>query len=261
MERAVRKVKPEWIFHLAAHGAYSWETDLDRILATNLLGTVNLVRAGAAVGLRGVRERGLVVRVRLQDRAHRARTRWVEPNSHYAVAKVGGDALLPPDGRARAGEDRDAPPLFGLRPVGGSRPPHADDDRARPGRHAAALGRPARGARLRLRRRRERGLRARGGAAASGAGPRVQRGHRHADDDPARGRRCAPRARDRERPRWGTMPNRQWDTSVWVSDSRAIRRALGWKPRYDFERGFRQMVAWMRAEPDRAARYRATQVS
>jgi hypothetical protein len=22
----VRRVKPEWIFHLAAHGAYSWET-------------------------------------------------------------------------------------------------------------------------------------------------------------------------------------------------------------------------------------------
>jgi nucleoside-diphosphate-sugar epimerase len=35
------------------------------------------------------------------------------------------------------------------------------------------------------------------------------------------------------------------------------RRALGWKPRYDFERGFKQMVAWMRADPDRADRYRS----
>jgi nucleoside-diphosphate-sugar epimerase len=62
----------------------------------------------------------------------------------------------------------------------------------------------------------------------------------------------------REKPKWGTMPNRQWDTSVWVADNRVIRRALGWKPRYDFERGFRQMVAWMRAEPGRADRYRNT---
>ena len=58
------------------------------------------------------------------------------------------------------------------------------------------------------------------------------------------------------RPAWGTMPNRRWDTSSWVSNSRAIRRVLGWAPRYDFARGFRQTVAWMRAEPDRAAWYR-----
>ena len=61
------------------------------------------------------------------------------------------------------------------------------------------------------------------------------------------------------KPKWGTMPNRQWDTSVWVSDNRAIRRALGWKPRYDFERGFKQMVAWMRMDPARADWYRAAQ--
>jgi nucleoside-diphosphate-sugar epimerase len=59
-----------------------------------------------------------------------------------------------------------------------------------------------------------------------------------------------------ERPRWGTMPNRRWDTSSWVADSRAIQRALGWRPRYAFERGFRQTVAWMRAEPGRAEWYR-----
>jgi dolichol-phosphate mannosyltransferase len=63
------------------------------------------------------------------------------------------------------------------------------------------------------------------------------------------------------KPQWGTMPNRQWDTSVWVADNRAIRRALGWKPRYDFERGFKQMVAWMRADPDRADRYRSARTA
>ena len=50
VERAVRKAKPDWIFHLAAHGAYSWETDVDRIFATNVTGTVNLLRAGLATG-------------------------------------------------------------------------------------------------------------------------------------------------------------------------------------------------------------------
>ena len=60
-------------------------------------------------------------------------------------------------------------------------------------------------------------------------------------------------------PQWGTMPNRRWDTSSWVADARAIRSALGWTPRYTFERGFRSTVAWMRADPTRAAWYRNAQ--
>src|SRR2546427_542530 len=47
VERVVRRARPEWVFHLAAHGAYSWETDPDRILAVNLLGTVNPLRGGS----------------------------------------------------------------------------------------------------------------------------------------------------------------------------------------------------------------------
>src|SRR5262245_45791185 len=35
----VRRVRPEWVFHLAAHGAYSSQTDVRQILQTNVLGT------------------------------------------------------------------------------------------------------------------------------------------------------------------------------------------------------------------------------
>jgi dolichol-phosphate mannosyltransferase len=45
-------------------------------------------------------------------------------------------------------------------------------------------------------------------------------------------------------PDWGSMPARLWDTSVWLSDSRKIRRELGWTPRYSFDEGFRNTVAW-----------------
>jgi nucleoside-diphosphate-sugar epimerase len=50
-------------------------------------------------------------------------------------------------------------------------------------------------------------------------------------------------------PQWGSMPDRAWDTSVWVADSRTIRRQLGWEPRYSFEDGFRQTVQWFRDNP------------
>ncbi len=57
-------------------------------------------------------------------------------------------------------------------------------------------------------------------------------------------------------PSWGTMPARSWDTSVWVSDNRKIRKELGWTPRYDFSQGFAATVEWFRAHPNLLSLYR-----
>src|SRR4030095_2315290 len=46
----VRHVQPAWVFHLAAHGAYSWQTDLARMVQTNIAGTMHLVQACLATG-------------------------------------------------------------------------------------------------------------------------------------------------------------------------------------------------------------------
>ena len=57
------------VYHLASHGAYSWQDDEATIRETNVLGTENALRAGRA-GRRG----GVVVRVRAQGpRARRGR--------------------------------------------------------------------------------------------------------------------------------------------------------------------------------------------
>ena len=48
----LRAVEPDTIFHLAAHGAYSWETDPARITRTNVAGTKNLLEAALAAGRR-----------------------------------------------------------------------------------------------------------------------------------------------------------------------------------------------------------------
>jgi UDP-glucose 4-epimerase len=53
------------------------------------------------------------------------------------------------------------------------------------------------------------------------------------------------------------MANRAWDTTVWVSDPRAARRALGWRARTTLEQGLRRMAAWLAADPALATRYRA----
>src|SRR5262245_50417003 len=45
VNEVVRRIRPEWVFHLAARGAYSWQSDAREMIDTNILGTVNLVDA------------------------------------------------------------------------------------------------------------------------------------------------------------------------------------------------------------------------
>jgi UDP-glucose 4-epimerase len=255
VERAVRRVKPEWIFHLAAHGAYSWETDLDRIVATNLVGTVNLVRACLRVGFEAFVNAGSSSEYGFKKRAPTERD-WVEPNSHYAVTKVAATHFC----RLTAAQERVKIATLRLYSVFG---PWEEPGRLLPTIIAHGLD----------------------GRLPPLVDPRIARDYVYVDDvceafvraaakphpepgpvfNVGTGRQTTLRQvvdvtrrvlAVRAKPQWGSMPNRRWDTSTWVSDPRAIRRALGWKPRYTFERGFRQMVAWMRAEPERAAAYR-----
>jgi nucleoside-diphosphate-sugar epimerase len=45
VQAAVDAVGAEWVFHLAAHGAYSWQTDAAGIFQSNTLGTLNLLES------------------------------------------------------------------------------------------------------------------------------------------------------------------------------------------------------------------------
>ena len=106
--------------------------DVDAMVATNVLGTMHLVRACCARRLRGVRQHRLVVGVRVQG-PRAGRDRVARPEQPLRRHQGGGDALLPPHGAAASdAADRDAAALLGLRPVGGAEPAHADAGRARP---------------------------------------------------------------------------------------------------------------------------------
>lgn len=50
-------------------------------------------------------------------------------------------------------------------------------------------------------------------------------------------------------PEWSSMPNRQWDAKVWVSNSAKIHTQLGWQPKHTFAEGFRQMLKWFEQGP------------
>jgi dolichol-phosphate mannosyltransferase len=256
VEGAVRRARPEWIFHLAAYGAYSWQEDLDRMLRTNVLGTTHLVRAGLRHGVEAIVNTGSSSEYGAKDHAPGERE-WLDPNSHYALTKAAATHYC------RYTAQRNDVHLVTLRLYSVYGPweepgrlmpavvVHASEGRLPP---LAAPG-VARDyvytddvceayVRAATRRGQERGAVYNIGTGRQTTLKQVAAAARRTLGVPAR-------------PVWGTMENRLWDTTVWVSDPRAARRALGWRARTPLETGLRRMAAWLAADPGLALRYRA----
>jgi dolichol-phosphate mannosyltransferase len=51
-----------------------------------------------------------------------------------------------------------------------------------------------------------------------------------------------------EEPVWGSMAERDWDTTVWRSDPRAAEEQLGWRAQTSLRDGLERTGAWMREQ-------------
>jgi len=244
----VRRIRPQWVFHLAAHGGSSWQTDLDGMLKTNVAGTAQLIEACARTGIEAFVNAGSSSEYGFMDHAPRE-DEVPQPNSHYAVTKVFATMLAGCAARARRlrmrtlrlysvyGPYENPLRLFpaliaeGLK---GRLPPLVRPEIA----HDFVYVDDVVDAFL---------MAASSQAGADDAVYNVGTGTSTTLDRlVAIARRVLPIA---EAPRWGAMPDRHWDTSVWVADATKIRRELGWRPKFDVEAGFRAMADWLRDRP------------
>lgn len=255
LERAVSNIRPDWVFHLATHGAYSWQTDLHRIMRTNITGTINLVEACLGVGFEAFVNTGSSSEYGLKDHAP-SESEAVQPNSYYAVSKASATMFCRYIAQSRGVN------ITTLRPysVYG---PYEDPNRLMPTLILYGLE----------------------GKLPPLVSPDIARDYVYIDDVTeayllAAGRPPQPNdgvynvgtgiqttlqevldiARQvlaiEAQPNWGSFPNRHWDTNTWVSDNRLIWTELGWRPRYTFEQGFRLMADWFRNDPDVPALYK-----
>src|SRR4029078_12933745 len=87
LERVVEWARPDWVFHLAAHGAYSWQRDPERIMQTNLVATVRLLAACQTRGFAAFVHAGSSSEYGFQDHAPREDD-LPAPNSDYATMKA-----------------------------------------------------------------------------------------------------------------------------------------------------------------------------
>jgi UDP-glucose 4-epimerase len=243
--RVVADVRPRWIFHLAAHGAYASQRDVDEIVATNVLGTVALVEACCRTGFDAFVHTGSSSEYGFKDHAP-AEAEWLDPNSHYAVTKASATLYCRYTARSRDlplttlrlysaygpwEEPTRLMPTLVVRGLAGTLPPLVNPDIARDYVYVddvvdaclLAATTPTR---------------ERGGVYNVGTG--VQTSLRHVVDVARHALGLT------VEPAWGSMPDRRWDTSVWVADSRALRTDFGWSPRYALGDGFARLVAWLR---------------
>ncbi len=245
LESVMKQVKPDWIFHLAAHGAYSWQTDAALIMQTNAIATAHLLDAALKGDFEAFVHAGSSSEYGFQDHAPDEDERPV-PNSHYAVAKASATMLcqmLAQKHQKRIltlrlysvfgafEEKKRLFPALILGGLSGKWPPLVNPKIARDyvwvedvcdafllaaGNHAAP-----RDAIYNLGSGRQTTLKELVDVAAS-VFPGIAL------------------------PQWNSMPNRGWDTETWVSNPAKIERELGWRPQHDLRTGFEHSVTWFR---------------
>jgi len=244
----VKRIQPDWIFHLAAYGAYSSQTDLHKMVQTNVVGTVNLVEACLKVGFEAFINTGSSSEYGFKDHAP-SEKECLEPNSHYAVTKASTTLFCRYTGQFENvhlvtlrlysvygpyEEPTRLIPTLILRGLRGELPPLVNpnvahdfiyiDDVIEAYILAAFVSGQEPGAIYNV-----------GTGVQTSMGEVVKTAQQVLQFD--------------VEPNWGSMPNRPWDMHVWVADNRKIREELGWYPKYNFEQGFHLMLNWFQNNP------------
>jgi len=249
LSRLVQTIQPDWIFHLAAHGAYSSQTDLEQMVETNILGTINLVQTCLNTGFETFVNTGSSSEYGYKDHAP-LETDLLEPNSHYALTKATATMFC-----RYTSQSKNIPistlrlysvygpfeepfrlmPTVILRGLKSELPPLVKPDIARDYVYvddviSAYL------------------LTATNTHQELGSIYNVGTGRQTSLLEVVE---TAKRVMNiKAEPQWGSMDNRSWDTNVWVSNNLQIQKQLGWRPKFNFEQGFQQMIDWFRKNKD-----------
>jgi nucleoside-diphosphate-sugar epimerase len=252
----IATIRPEWIFHLAAHGAYPSQSDRRRMLETNIVAAYNLAEAALQSGVERVINTGSSSEYGVKNHAP-AESEGLEPNSDYAVGKASATLLF----QSLARRHGLAMPTLRLYSAYG---PFEEPSRLIPTLLLAALR----------------------ATLPPLAQPNVARDFIFIDDvsdaylvaagaslsDPgaiynvSTGQQTTlaelvSMVRKQfgiaQQPRWGSMPNRSWDSTVWVGDSRKLSSELGWRARTSLRDGLERTVGWLAADTSRRGHYEA----
>jgi nucleoside-diphosphate-sugar epimerase len=240
-DELMEKVAPEWIFHLAAFGAYSWQTDPQKICEANLQATIALADSAERHGVRAFLHAGSSSEYGFKDHPASEEER-PDPNSTYAVTKAAATMYC----RHRAREGSLPAVTLRLYSIYGG----LEDSR----RLVSKL--LSEGMQRRL---------------PPLVSPETARDFVYVDDACAAftlaaecaagvageiynvgsGRQTTLRELVQsvcalceipDEPRWGTHAQRKWDSDFWCASTERIARDLGWSAKTDIREGLRRTL-------------------
>jgi UDP-glucose 4-epimerase len=248
IDRVFAEVKPQWVFHLAAHGAYSWQQDNAQILESNYILTSRLLDAAVEHGCESLVNTGTSSEYGQKDHPPKE-DEPLNPVSYYAATKAGATHLC----RYIAGANNINMPTLRLYSCFG---PYEQPNRLMT--NLVACGIEGRWPKLvdencahdfvyvedvvdayMLAAKRKLSKNCDPGAIYN-VGTGVQTTLKEVV------RIAAPLMKIEAKPTFGSMPNRSWDAEVWVCDHTRISKELGWRPQHNFEDGLKKMVNWYR---------------
>jgi len=248
VRNVVEAVKPEWVFHLAAYGAYSNQTGIERMVATNILASTALLDASAELGIEAFVQTGSSSEYGYKKHPA-SEEEVIEPNSHYAITKAAATHYCQFTART-ANIHAVTARLYSI--YG----PYEEPTRLIPTLIAHGLR----------------------GQLPPLVSPRTARDFVYVDDavdamlhiaarkSITRGRVyniCTGRQTTLDgvvqsasrllnitaSPRWSTMPGRSWDTDIWVGSPALLEREAGWSAKVDIEGGLKRTADWLCDNP------------
>ncbi len=245
---AVRRIQPEWVFHLAAHGAYSSQTGFDRMVEVNLMGCVSLIDACAETGIEAFIYTGSSSEYGYKDHPP-AENEILEPNSHYAITKSAATHYCQFVARQTGlnavvvrlysiygpyEEPTRLIPTLIVYGMKGTLPPLVSPTTARDFVYIddavdaliSLAQKPARpGAVYNL---------CTGSQTSLASVVETARKLMEIPVEPV----------------WSSMGRRSWDTDVWVGSPDAMANEIGWRSQVDFPTGLKGTVDWLRNHPE-----------
>lgn len=241
----VRAVAPSIIYHLAVHGAYPHETDADRIILTDVVGTWNLLKASAEVDYKLLVNTGSSSEYGVKPHAMRE-TDALEPRSYYAVAKCAQTLVC---GHRAMAEHRPVNTLRLFSVYG----PYEEPSRFVPTVIERCLS----------------------GRELDTVPPETARDFVYIDDvidaclkidelslqygevfNIGSGvqstvgdvvRMALEQTGSNAKVNWGSMPARAWDTGIWLADCSKARRLLKWMAATSLAAGIGKTIQWRRS--------------
>ena len=240
----IHSIRPTIIYHFAAHGAYASQMDANRIMTTNILGTLNLLQALEVVDYKIFVNTGSSSEYGFKSQSMRE-TDVPVPNSFYAVSKASQTMLC----QYMAMAQKKNIVTLRLFSVYG---PYEEPTRLVPTIIRLSLH----------------------GKDLTMATPEVARDFIFVDDviDAYLNVESLMKAsgeilnigsgvevtlkeitdlvleltQSKVRVQWGGMPNRSWDTSIWVGDITKARTLLGFSSRTTLKQGLTKTITWMK---------------